>query len=48
MARKLSSAKARKILRDKSVRGHRLTSKQRRYMGWVAGGRKSRSRKRRR
>lgn len=34
----LSPQKAKKILRDGSVRGHRLTPKQRRYMGAVAGG----------
>lgn len=38
MARKLSSAKARKILRDKSVRGHALTAKQKRFFGLIAGG----------
>lgn len=34
---KLSSNKAREILRHGSVRGHALTAKQRRYFGWVAG-----------
>ncbi len=34
----LSRQKARKILRDGSVRGKRLTSRQRGYFGYVAGG----------
>lgn len=34
----LSPRKAREILRHGSVRGHRLTPRQRRYMGAVAGG----------
>ncbi len=34
----LTSTKARKILRDKSVRGKRLTGKQKRLFGFVAGG----------
>jgi hypothetical protein len=38
MAHKLSSSKAREILRHGSVRGHALTPKQKRYFGWVAGG----------
>lgn len=32
----LTPHKARKILHDKSVRGHPLTAKQRRFMGAVA------------
>ena len=32
----LTAAKARKMLRD----GKKLTARQRRYMGWVAGGSK--------
>ena len=35
---KLSKAKAKKILRDKSVRGKKLTGKQRKYFGAIAGG----------
>jgi len=35
---KVSSSKAREILRHGSVRGHPLTSKQKRYFGWIAGG----------
>jgi len=42
MAENLSPEKARKILHDKEVRGHPLTDKQRRYMGWVSGGSKPR------
>lgn len=37
----LSSAKARTMLHDKSANGKPLTDKQRRYFGWVAGGRKA-------
>lgn len=35
---KLTSEKARKILRDKSVKGHPLSAKQKRFMGFIAGG----------
>ena len=35
---KLTSEKARKILRDKSVKGHPLTEKQRRFFGARASG----------
>jgi hypothetical protein len=38
---RLSSMKAREILRDGTVRGKALTPKQKRYMGWVAGGKKT-------
>lgn len=34
----LSSEKAKKILKDKTVRGHPITEKQRRFFGFVAGG----------
>ena len=34
----LSSSKAKTILHDGSVRGHKLTPKQKRFMGFVAGG----------
>ena len=44
MDKKLTSSKAKKILHDKSVRGHKLTPRQRRYMGVVASG-KARRRK---
>lgn len=35
---KLTSAKAKEILRHGEVRGHRLTGKQKRMFGAVAGG----------
>lgn len=35
---KLTRAKARKILRDKTIRGKRLTAKQKRFFGARAGG----------
>lgn len=41
MSKSLSASKAKKILRDGSVRGHKLTPKQKRFMGWKAGGGKS-------
>jgi MYND finger len=37
---KLTPAKAREILHHGEVRGHKLTDRQRRFFGWVAGGRK--------
>lgn len=40
MAKKLTSAKARKILHDKSVHGHPLTEQQRKFFGAIAGGAK--------
>jgi hypothetical protein len=36
----LTAHKARKILRDGSVRGKKLTARQKRFMGAVAGGQK--------
>jgi hypothetical protein len=36
----LTADKAGEILRDGTVHGHKLTPKQRRFMGWVRGGRK--------
>ena len=39
--------KARKILHEGRTRGHKLTSRARKFMGWVAGGRKPRKRSRR-
>lgn len=36
----LSRAKARKMLHDGTVRGRPITERQRRFFGWVAGGRK--------
>ena len=44
--KKLTKAKARKILKDGTVRGHALTKKQRGYFGIIAGGGKPRSKKR--
>lgn len=38
MAKKLTSAKAKKILHDKSVHGHPLTEQQRKFFGAIAGG----------
>lgn len=38
MAKKLSSKKAKKILKDDSVRGHPLTKKQKGFFGLIAGG----------
>lgn len=38
MAKKLTSSKAKEILHDKSVHGHPLTDKQRRFFGAIAGG----------
>tara|TARA_Y100001951_G_C11046983_1_gene133491 strand:+ start:206 stop:346 length:141 start_codon:yes stop_codon:yes gene_type:complete len=40
VAGKLSAKKARKILKHKKVRGKKLTKKQTKYMGYVAGGKK--------
>lgn len=40
MTKKLTSAKAKEILRDDEVYNHSLSPKQKRYMGWVAGGKK--------
>ena len=36
--KKLSATKAKKILRDKSVRGHPITARQKRFFGFIAGG----------
>lgn len=36
-----SPKKAKEILRDGTVHGKKLTDKQRRFMGWVAGGAKA-------
>ena len=37
----VTPAKARKILRDGTARGHTLTAKQRRFFGRIAGGAKT-------
>jgi len=39
---KLTQAKAKRILKDGSVRGHKLTKRQKRFFGAVAGGQKPR------
>lgn len=36
----ISAAKAKEMLRDGTAQGHKLTGKQKRYFGWIAGGRK--------
>lgn len=38
MAKKLTSAKAKEILKDGTVHGHKLTAKQKKYFGYIAGG----------
>ncbi len=40
---KLTKTKAKKILRHGSVRGHKLTPKQKRKFGAIAGGQKERN-----
>lgn len=41
-AKKLTAKKAKKILRDNSAQGHKLTPKQEKFFGWKAGGSKPR------
>jgi hypothetical protein len=41
MAKKLTAKKAKKILKDGSVKGHKLTPKQKRFFGAKAGGAKT-------
>lgn len=41
----LSPSKAREMLRDGTAHGKELTAKQKRYFGWVAGGKKNRKKK---
>lgn len=36
--KKLTAAKAKKILKDKEVRGHPLSKKQKKFFGLIAGG----------
>ncbi len=43
--RPATRAKARKILHDKSVRGHPLTKKQRGFFGAIASGQPPKSRR---
>jgi hypothetical protein len=38
MPKKLTRAKAKKILKDGKVQGHKLTAKQKRFFGARAGG----------
>lgn len=40
MAKKLGPSKAKKMLKEGKARGKSLSSKQKRFFGWVAGGRK--------
>ena len=47
MSKKLTSSKAKKILKDGSVRGHKLTAKQKRFFGSIAGGAKPKRAKKR-
>ncbi len=42
MKKKLSATKAKKMLKDGTVRGHKLTKKQKGYFGLIAGGKKPR------
>lgn len=45
---RLSRRKAGKMLRDNRAHGRRLTARQKRYFGWIRGGRKRRGGRRRR
>jgi len=36
----LTASKAKEMLRDGTAQGHKLTKKQKKYFGWVAGGKK--------
>jgi hypothetical protein len=42
MAKKLTTAKAKKILAEGEAQGHKLTRKQQKFFGAVAGGQKPR------
>lgn len=42
MAKKLTAQKAKKILSEGVAQGHKLTAKQKRFFGAVAGGQKPR------
>jgi hypothetical protein len=42
--KRVSAAKAKEILRDGTAQGRRLTGKQQRYFGWIAGGGKKKRR----
>lgn len=39
-AKKLTAKKAKTIIKDGSVKGHKLTAKQKKYFGAIAGGAK--------
>ena len=45
MAKKLTAAKAKIILKEGVAQGHKLTPKQKRFFGWAAGGSKPRKKK---
>lgn len=45
---KLTKKKAKKILKHKSVRGKRLTAKQKRFFGAIAGGQRPRKKRKKR
>lgn len=45
MAKKLTKGKAKKILSDGSVKGHKLTKKQKRFFGAIAGGQSAKRKK---
>jgi hypothetical protein len=47
MAKKLTAAKAKKILKEGRARGRKLSAKQKRFFGAVAGGQKPRRGRRR-
>ncbi len=44
MAKKLTAAKAKQMLKDNSAQGHALTKKQKGFFGAVAGGDSKRKR----
>jgi hypothetical protein len=44
-AKKLTSGKAKKILSDGTVRGHKLSAKQKKFFGAIAGGQKPKAKK---
>ena len=48
MTKKLTSRKARKILREGVARGHKLTKKQKRFFGLLASGKSATRIKKRR
>ena len=43
MPKKLTATKAKTILKEGVAQGQKLTPKQERYFGWVAGGSKPRA-----